>query len=146
MAGAIAELMARLVQAWNAHDLEAIAACYAPDYVGLDVAQATPLRGSHGARAAAARYLRAFPDLQLSGDWLIQDRRVALIWTLRGTHQGRLLRIPPSGRAITVRGVSVLTVRDDHITEGDSVWDVAGFLRAIGLLPELLPPGNGQWS
>jgi steroid delta-isomerase-like uncharacterized protein len=137
MAGVIAELMARLVRAWNAHDVEAIAACYAPDYIGVDVAQATPLRGSHSARSAAARYLRAFPDLQLTGDWLIQDTRVALIWTLRGTHQGRLLRIPPSGRAIMVRGVSVLTVRDGRITEGISIWDVAGFLRVIGLLPEL---------
>jgi predicted ester cyclase len=99
MAGEIAELMARLVRAWNAHDVEAIAACYAPDYVGVDVAQATPLHGSHGARSAAVRYLRAFPDLQFSGDWLIQDTRVALIWTLRGTHQGRLLRIPPSDPA-----------------------------------------------
>src|SRR5215831_8451868 len=104
MVGEIAELMARLVGAWNAHDVEAIAACYAPDYVGVDVAEARRQRGSHGARSAAVRYLRAFPDLQIRGEPLIQDAQVALVWTLRGTHQGPFLRIPPSCRAIAVRG------------------------------------------
>ena len=137
MAAEISELIARLMRAWNAHDLEAIAACYASDYVGEDVAQATPQRGSHAARLAAADYLRAFPDLQITGETLIQDRRVALVWTMRGTHQGPLLRIPPSRRAIAIRGVLVLTVQDGYITRGVSVWDVAGFLRAIGLLPAL---------
>ena len=137
MAGEIAELMARLVQAWNAHDLEAIAACYAPDYIGVDVAEATQKYGSRGARSAASRYLGAFPDLQITGDPVIQDTQVALVWTLRGTHQGLFLRIPPSGRAIVVRGVTLLTVRDDRIIQGDCIWDVAGFLRTIGLLPEL---------
>jgi steroid delta-isomerase-like uncharacterized protein len=137
MEAEIAELMARLVRAWNAHDLEAIAACYASDYVGEDVAQATSQCGAHAARVAAADYLRAFPDLHITGETLIEDKRVALVWMLRGTHQGPLLRVPPSGRAIAVRGVSVLTVQGGHITRGVSVWDVAGFLRAIGLLPAL---------
>ena len=137
MAAEIAELIARLVRAWNAHDVEAITACYASDYVGEDVAQATLQRGSHAAGMAAADYLRAFPDLQITSETLIQDRRVALVWMLRGTHAGPLLRIPPSRRAIEVRGVSVLTVQDGCIIAGVSIWDVAGFLRGIGLLPAL---------
>jgi len=137
MAAEIAEVMARLVRAWNAHDVEAIAACYASDYVGEDVAQAMPQRGWHAARAAAADYLRAFPDLQITTETLIENKRVALIWTLRGTHQEPFLRIPPSRRAIAFRGVSVLTVQGGRITRGVCVWDVAGFLRAIGLLPAL---------
>jgi len=137
MEAEIAELMTRLVRAWNAHDVEAIAACYAWDYVGEDVAQAMPQCGSHAAGMAAADYLRAFPDLQLTTETLIENKRVALIWKLRGTHQGSLLRVPPSGRPVAVRGVSVLTVQGGRITRGICVWDVAGFLRAIGLLPAL---------
>jgi len=137
MEAEIAELMGRLVRAWNAHDVEAITACYASDYVGEDVAQATPQYGSPAVRTVAADYLRAFPDLQITGEMLIEDKRVALVWVLRGTHQGPLLRIPPTSRAVVVRGVSVLTVQGGCITAGVSIWDVAGFLRGIGLLPTL---------
>jgi steroid delta-isomerase-like uncharacterized protein len=137
MAAEIAELIARLLQAWNAQDVEAIAACYAADYIGEDVAQATPQCGSRGASAAAADYLRAFPDLQITGETVIEDQRVALVWMLRGTHKEPFLRVPPSGRSIAVRGVSVLTVQGGRIIHSVCVWDVAGFLRAIGLLPAL---------
>src|SRR5262249_1087173 len=89
---------------------------------------------------------RAFPDLQIRGEPLIQDAQVALVWTLRGTHQGPFLRIPPSCRAIAVRGVTLLMVRDGRIIQGDSIWDVPGFLLTIGLLPGLWTPGNACTS
>lgn len=44
---------------------------------------------------------------------------------------------PPTRREIRVRGVSILTVGDAGITHGLYVWDTAGLLRNIGLLPEL---------
>jgi hypothetical protein len=47
------------------------------------------------------------------------------------------MRIPPTGRSIAVRGTSVLTVESGKIIRGLYVWDVAGLLRSIGLLPEL---------
>jgi steroid delta-isomerase-like uncharacterized protein len=84
------------------------------------------------------RYLRAFPDLRfLEEETIIQDNHVVLSWTARGTHRGELMHIPPTGRKISVRGVSLLTVENGRITRGLYVWDVAGLLRAIGLLPEL---------
>jgi hypothetical protein len=36
-----------------------------------------------------------------------------------------------------VRGVSAFATENGKITRGLHVWDVAGFLRALGLLPEL---------
>jgi hypothetical protein len=47
------------------------------------------------------------------------------------------MHIPPTGRFATVRGVSILTFMDGKIYRGQYMWDVAGLLRAIGLLPEL---------
>ncbi|WP_343424817.1 ester cyclase [Candidatus Amarolinea dominans] len=58
-------------------------------------------------------------------------------WTARGTHLGTLMNIPASGRHVTVRGVSTFTLQEGQITKADFIWDVAGLLRAIGLLPEL---------
>jgi hypothetical protein len=47
------------------------------------------------------------------------------------------MHIPPTGRKIAVRGISVLTIENGKITRGLYVWDAAGLLRTIGLLPEL---------
>jgi len=47
------------------------------------------------------------------------------------------MNIPPTGRAVAVRGTSVLTVEDGKIKRAFRIWDVAGLLRSIGLLPEL---------
>jgi hypothetical protein len=47
------------------------------------------------------------------------------------------MHIPPTGRKIAVRGISVLTIENGKITRGLYVWDAAGLLRTTGLLPEL---------
>lgn len=131
------QLVTELLEAWNAHDIERTMALYTLDFEGIDVARAHPQRGPTQVGQHLMRYIEAFPDLHFTGETIIQRNRVALIWVARGTHQGTLLRIPATGRRIEVRGVSVLTIRDGKISRGLYIWDVAGLLRAIGLLPEL---------
>lgn len=127
-----------LLDAWNAHDVERIKAFYAPEYEGVDVGQAAPQHGPQGICQSVLSYLQAFPDLRfLEEETIVQDNHVVLVWTARGTHEGKLMRIPPTGREIAVRGVSLLTVKNGRIVRGLYIWDVAGLLRAIGLLPEL---------
>jgi len=134
----IARLVRDLLEAWNAHDIERIETFYAPEYEGVDVGQAKPQRGPQGASWLMKRYLQAFPDLRfVNEDVVVQGDRAVLVWTAHGTHGGKLMHIPPTGRRISVRGISVLTIEDGKITRGFYVWDAAGLLRSIGLLPEL---------
>jgi steroid delta-isomerase-like uncharacterized protein len=127
-----------LTDAWNATDTEQIASFYASHYEGVDVGEPVPQRGPDGIRQTLARYGRAFPDLRFAvGETLVQDNRAVLSWTARGTHLGMLMNIPPTGRTIEVRGVSLLTIEDSKVIRGLYIWDVAGMLRSIGLLPEL---------
>ena len=134
----IAQLVRNLLEAWNAHDVERIKTFYAPEYEGVDVGQAEPQHGSQGVSRLVKRYLQAFPDLYfVDDDVVVQGNQAVLVWTAHGTHGGELMRIPPTGRDITVRGTSVLTVENGKVTRGLYIWDVAGLLRSIGLLPEL---------
>lgn len=131
-------LVRDLVRAWNMRDPERVKIFYAPEYEGVDIGQAEPQRGPGGAAQAVEMYLRAFPDLRfVEDDVVVQDNRAVLVWTARGTHEGTLVRIPPTRRVVAVRGTSVLTVERGKITRGLHVWDMAGLLRSIGLLPEL---------
>ncbi|HBY98724.1 MAG: ester cyclase [Ardenticatenaceae bacterium] len=139
MSESMTRFMTDLLEAWNTHDVERVVTFYAPEYEGVDVAQASPQYGPQGIRQMVTWYWRAFPDLHFSGDEIIVDgNRVVLIWTAHGTHQGVLMKIPPTGRPVNVRGVSRLTMKGGKIANALYIWDVAGLLRAIGLLPELV--------
>jgi steroid delta-isomerase-like uncharacterized protein len=127
-----------LISAWNDHDPDRVAAFCCPEYEGQDVSEAKPQQGPDDMRNTVLRYVTAFPDLRFTGnDVVVQDDQVVLSWTAHGTHCGPLLNIPPTGRTIDIRGVSMLTIRNGKVARGFYLWDVAGMLRSIGLLPEL---------
>ncbi|MCI0394828.1 MAG: ester cyclase [Chloroflexi bacterium] len=132
------KIVREMIAAWNAHDLERLSALYAADYQGVDLGQTEPQQGPQGARQSAGRFLAAFPDLSFSAaDTVCHDNRIVLCWTIHGSHRGTLMNIPPSGREVTIRGVSLFTVNGDKIAEGYHLWDLAGLLRAMRLLPDL---------
>jgi steroid delta-isomerase-like uncharacterized protein len=125
-------------QAWNSHDIEKVLSFYSPDYIADDVSQASLLRGHEGLRAMLKTYWKAFPDLEIAvTDMVIEGSRVATAWVAAGTHQGTIMNIPPTGHKVQVRGVSIIDVEDGLIVRGQYIWDLAGMLRHMGLLPEL---------
>lgn len=131
--------LSSLIDAWNAHDPERVSSFYAADFVGVDLSQSQlVLEGTAGLQRLLASAWRAFPDLELIPEEMIVDcDRIAVFWLVQGTHQGRLLNIPPTGRKVQWRGVSWLTWREDKIEKATYLWDLAGLLRSLGLLPDL---------
>jgi steroid delta-isomerase-like uncharacterized protein len=139
---AIPGLTTELLAAWNSQDLDRIVGFYSPDYRDTDVAWIAPRRGLEGVRQMMAMYFKAFPDLYFTAEsTLIQGEQIALFWRAQGTHQGKVMNIPPTGRPIDVRGASLLTLTGGKISRAQYVWDVAGLLRQLGLLPELSETG-----
>jgi steroid delta-isomerase-like uncharacterized protein len=127
-----------LIDAWNAHDPARVAACYAADYVGEDVGAPGVQRGPEEIRKITQVYLRAFPDLRVDLDDLIMDGdKAVIVWTWRGTQRGTFMRIPPTHLPVAVRGTTIVEMKAGLIARATRIWDVAGLLRAIGLLPEL---------
>lgn len=132
------QLVIELVELWNTHDPERIAARYSDDCRVLDVAIAQPLIGRDAVQRMFAAYYQAFPDLRLIlDDIIVEGDRVALFWTAQGTHQGTILHIPASGRRVSAKGVNRLVLRDGLVCETTTIWDVAGMLRGMGLLTDL---------
>jgi steroid delta-isomerase-like uncharacterized protein len=132
------QLVIELVEAWNSHDLDRAAEFYTDDFEGSDVAQPIPQLGPEGIRQSLTLYFQALPDLHFTAEKIIiQDDQAVLVWTAVGTHGGKVMNIPPTGRPIRVQGVSILTITDSKIKKASYIWDVAGLLRNLGLLPEL---------
>ena len=125
-------------EAWNSHDIEKVLSFYSPEYVGDDVGQASLLRGHEGLRAMLEQYWSAFPDLRFKViSTLVEGDHLAIVWIGEGTHQGTIMNIPPTGHKVEVRGVSIIDVENGKVVRGQYIWDLAGMLRHMGLLPEL---------
>jgi steroid delta-isomerase-like uncharacterized protein len=134
----LAHLAAQLTDAWNSRNPERVAALCAPDYEGENIGEATPHHGPEGMAASVATYLAAFPDLHFTvEDVVIEGDRIVQMWWAHATHLGPLMNIPGTGRSIEVRGASMLTFKESKLYRAAYIWDVAGLLREIGLLPEL---------
>lgn len=133
-------LATHLIAAWNAHDADQVVALHAEDFEGEDIVNPAPMRGRSDVRDHTARYLRAFPDLHFTiKDVVQQNGHVAISWEARGTHLGSLMHIPATGRVVEVLGMWMLEIADGAICRSTSVWDVAGMLRTLRLLPQLRP-------
>ncbi|GIH51019.1 conserved hypothetical protein, steroid delta-isomerase-related [Microbispora rosea] len=70
-----------------------------------------------------ARYLRnAIPDLRFDiEDLIAEGDRVAIRWTLRGTHEGDFFGFPATGRPLEVRACVVFRLEDGKVAE---IWPV----------------------
>ena len=131
-------LIAELLEAWNAHDLDGVLACYDPAYEGTDIGEATSQQSVIAVRKMVRRWLRAFPDLRIEAEAIVvEEERAVLAWSLHATHQGSFMRIPATQRPFTMRGVTIMTIAEGQIVRGSRIWDMAAFLRSVGLLPDL---------
>ena len=85
----------------------------------------------------------AFPDQQwVMEDLLAEGDKAVLVWTLRGTHQGELSGVAPSGKEVVVTGISVSRIADGKLAE---IWvqsDTLGLLQQLGALPAPGQPGS----
>jgi predicted ester cyclase len=83
----------------------------------------------------------AFPDQRVAvDDLLAESDRVAVRFTLRGTHLGELLDLAPTGRRVTVPGVAIYRIAGGRIAEGWVGFDALGLLEQLSVLAPL-----GRW-
>ncbi len=86
---------------------------------------------------------RAFPDLHFTIEDLIAEGDKAVVhWTLHATHSGEYQGYPPSGKAITVTGISIFRLADGKIQEITVNMDRLGQAQQLGWLPATTPPAK----
>lgn len=139
------DLCRRYVDAWNQHDAEAILGCFALDGRYEDPTTAGPINGA--ALEAHARELwRAFPDLALEAEAPIASPpdRVALAWTMTGTHGGDYLGAAATGRRVRLRGMNLFRCVPEGIAAATGYYDSADVPRQLGwqvlVQPEQIGP------
>jgi steroid delta-isomerase-like uncharacterized protein len=92
--------------------------------------------GIEGARIFYQRFLSAFPDARLAiEDFVAEGESVAARYTLEATHFGEFMGVPPTGRRISLSGITILHFADGKCVERWSEQDLLGLLQQIGGMP-----------
>ena len=84
----------------------------------------------------AVGFYAGFPDARHHvEDVFATNDRVALRVVIRGTHSGNFFGIPATGRPVVVAAHVLLDVSGGRVARLVAIFDEAGLLRQIGLLP-----------
>ncbi len=82
----------------------------------------------------------AFPDLRATIENLVvEGDRAAGRWTFQGTNQGTLATpsgpVPPTGKRVTVSGMTLFRFENGKVAEDWHSGDDLGFMQQLGLIP-----------
>ena len=114
---------------------------FAPDGQFRITTIPVPLQGPEGLKGFVSTLRTGFPDIHFEPEHRIStDDKVLVRWSLKGTHEGEFLGIPPTGRVLEDRGNDIFHLRDGLITR---IWineDSLGLMRQLGAIPGEMPP------
>ena len=120
------------VAAWNSHDADKMLPLFTDDIVYEDVAFAEVNHGQAELRKFVIAEVEGVPDLQLKLERAeISNGHGTIEWTFSGTDKA----VFNTGKKFSVRGVSVIDVRDGKISRNLDFYDAATIMRQVGALP-----------
>ena len=129
-------------EVFNQGNLYAVEEIFASDHVLHDPTSPEEIRGTEGMRDYVGMYRAAFPDLQQTiEDQFAEGEKVATRLTGRGTHQGDLMGIAPTGNRIEAPGIVINRISSGKIAESWANYDAMGMMQQLGVLP---PPGQSE--
>jgi steroid delta-isomerase-like uncharacterized protein len=137
----IREFAGRYVASWNDHNADAMGDLITEDILWTDPALPEPARGIAAVQEFMRASWQAFPDLRFeephpphlstNGD------QVAWAWRMHGTMTGPIEPpgFAPTGKAMTVDGVDLWTMRGEKIAVYRAFYDLTDLSRQLGILP-----------
>jgi predicted ester cyclase len=92
-------------------------------------------RGLEGVEALARSVRESFPDYREQIDELFVDGdNVIVRLTIRGTHEGPLMNVLPTGKAVEFRDVTICRVADGKIVEQRGLSDHLSVMVQLGVI------------
>jgi steroid delta-isomerase-like uncharacterized protein len=125
-------------EGWNQGNLAVFDELLAPNHVLHDPGFPQPIHGLEGFKQYYGGYATAFPGNQITVEaYIAEGDTVVSRWTGRGTHKGDLLGIPPTGKQVTVTGITINRIANGKIAEDWSNYDMLGMLQQLGVVPPM---------
>lgn len=121
---------------WNGEDPTVAADLVSEEYIIHDRELAQQLRGPELYRTLASTTRDGFSDMTITiEDSVAAGDRVALRWTMSGTHDGSVFGIEPTGKQIEYSAIEIDRFEDDLLAESWVQGDMLGLMEQLGALP-----------
>ena len=128
------ELIRWAFEMLNRHDVTPLRQFWTSDTV-----ERFPDRTCRGAEEIAAYFEEVFaaiPDFQMEIVTIAeQEDDVFVHWRLSGTHEGSLLGIAATGRALEIDGIDHFVLRNGQVVSNFVVFDQMQYAHQIGMMP-----------
>lgn len=124
-------------EVFNRGDLDVVDELVTPDIIDHEEPfPGVTGSGAEGLRQTVAILRTAFPDLTMTvEDMVAEGDKVVTRVTVRGTHQGEFLGMPPSGRQINVAVIDIVRFADGKMIEHWGQTDQMALLQQLGVIP-----------
>ena len=132
-----ASTLRQLYDAINAHDLDAVAAVMADDFVDHE-----EIPGLEPTKEGALEFFRqtiaAFPDVRFEAeDVLVDGDKVVARARFTGTHEGDFMGVPASGRRVDIALIDIIRFGDDGLAHDHwGVMDALAMMQQVGAIPD----------
>ena len=128
-------LVRRFVEEFQTrHNLTAVDKYLSPDFVDHSAPPGLP-PDREGVKMQFTMFFAALPDLHaIIHDQVADEHKVVTRKTLRGTHKGDLMGIPPTGKTVDIEVIDIMAVKDGQITDHWNLVDQLGLLKQLGAL------------
>lgn len=84
---------------------------------------------------AIKMYLSAFPDSHVKyEDFITTDDTVVGRWSATATHTGKLPNLAPTGKSISISGITIYKFSGDKIAEAWEELDMLGMWQQLGII------------
>jgi predicted ester cyclase len=107
------------------------------NYISHQPAGDEPLRGPEAIKHFAAGIREAFPDLEITiEEQIAEGDKVLTRFRTRGTHQGELWGIPPTGTEVELENMSMSRIEGGKMAEEWPAPDRLGMMQQLGVIEQ----------
>jgi steroid delta-isomerase-like uncharacterized protein len=122
---------------WEEGNIDLVDELLAPDYVNHTPASPDQPTGPEGVKGVVTMFRSAMPDLRVViEDMIAEGEKVAVRYTLEGTHEGELFGIPPTGKRLSIKSIAVERVSGGKIREHWRITDSLDMMQQLGVMEQ----------
>lgn len=125
-------------EVWNKRRLELVDEIISPSHALHDPNLAGSGVGPEAYKRQVTRFISAFPDLRFTiEDFFGENEKLAVVWTISGTHKSEFMGIPATNKKVSVDGITINHIVNAKIMDSYISWDVWGLMHQLGVVPAL---------
>jgi steroid delta-isomerase-like uncharacterized protein len=131
------DIVRRFWGVWEEGNIDLVDELLAPDYVNRTPATPDQPTGPEGVKGVVGMFRSGMPDLKVViEDMIAEGDKVAVRYTLEGTHEGELFGVPPTGQHLSIKSIAIERVSDGKIREHWRITDSLDMMQQLGVIPE----------